>query len=94
MENVATLAQTVSLIMDQLSQGFSMLGDHAIWVIMLPFIWSMATCLIWMKIEKDEEELDRRYLAKAEQNLPKLYELAKTRSTEIIEVRTSDQHGI
>lgn len=86
-----TLSQTLSEVMDQLALGFSMFGDHAIWIIMLPFLWSMATCMIWIKMENDEEDLQRRYVADAEQNLPKLRELTKQRSTETIEVRALDR---
>lgn len=87
MGGVATLAQTLSDVLDQLTLGFAMFGDHAIWLIMLPFFWSIATCLIWIKVEKDEEERDSRYIANAERNLPKLRELTKQRSTETLEVR-------
>lgn len=93
MGEMATLAQALSDVSEQLSLGFSMFGHHAIWLIMLPLFWSIATCMIWIKMEKDEDERDQRYIANAEGNLPKLRELAKARSTEILEVRVTDRDG-
>ncbi len=87
MEIYLSLSQTLSLAMDQLTLGYGMFGDHVVWLwAMLP-IWGIATCLILIKMDNEEEEQNRIYVARAEQNLPRLQELTKQRSTEILEVR-------
>lgn len=91
MENIMALSQFLSEIMERLALGFSMFGDHAIWLIMLPFFWSIATCMIWIKIENDDELRDQAYVTNAERNLPKLRELTKQRSTEILDIRGIDR---
>lgn len=87
METYLSLSQLMSDLADGLALGLMMFGDHVVWILMLPPLWIIAACLIWMKIESDDEELDSLYVARAEQNLPRLKELAKQRSTEILDVR-------
>ncbi len=87
METYLSLSQLMSDLADGLTLGLTMFGDHVVWILMLPPLWIIAACLIWMKIESDDEELDSLYVARAEQNLPRLKELAKQRSTEILDVR-------
>ncbi len=87
MEIYLSISQMLSQTMDQLTQGYGMFGDHVVWLwAMLP-IWGIATCLILIKMENDEDEQNRIYVARAEQNMPRLQELTKQRSTEILEIR-------
>lgn len=81
------LSQTVAEIMDRLALGVAMFGDHAVWLWLLPPAWGIAICVIVDRMECEKEERDRFYVAIAERNLPKLREVLKQRSTEILEVR-------
>ncbi|MGI9492094.1 MAG: hypothetical protein ACR2QF_06820 [Geminicoccaceae bacterium] len=81
------LNQVLSEVMDQLALGVEMFGDHAFWLWILPLIWGIAGCMIWNTMQSEKEALERVYVANAEQNLPRLKELVKQRSTEILEVR-------
>jgi len=88
MEVFISTSQALSEVLDGLALGIEMFGNHAIWLWLLPPIWGIAACMIWNTMQSEEEQLDRLYAAKAEQNLPRLRELRKERSTEILEVRT------
>jgi hypothetical protein len=83
-----SLNQALSDITDRLALGYEMFGDHAIWIWALPPVWGIAASLIWMKMERYDEERDRFYVANAERNLPRLKELSKERSTEVLEIRS------
>lgn len=87
MEFDLSLGQLFTQIIDQLALGLDMFGSHAIWISALPLIWILAACLIWINIEESDAEREHRYMAKAEQNLPKLRELTMQRSTEVLEIR-------
>lgn len=91
MEAFISLSQALPEIMDCLALGVEMFGDRAIWLWLLPPVWGIAVCMIWNNMESEEEERDRVYVANAEQNLPRLRELLKQRSTEILEVRAIDR---
>ncbi len=87
MESASFLGQRLQMIGDTLALGLSMFGDHVIWLMMLPPLWIIAACLIWMKMEDDDRERDRSYVALAERNMPDLREVTKRRSTEVLKIR-------
>jgi hypothetical protein len=91
MEGLITLNQGLSDVTDQLTLGIEMFGSHALWLWLLPPIWGIAGCMIWNTMQSEKEALDRVYVSNAEQNLPRVKELIKQRSTEILEVRTIDR---
>ena len=91
MDELLALSVALADVTDRLALGVEMFGSHAVWIWLLPPIWLIAACLIWASMERKREALDDIYVAKAERNLPRLNELFKQRSTEILEVRAVDR---
>ena len=87
MDEMLFLSQSLSDLLDRLALGYEMFGQYGIWLWLLPPIWGMAASLMWMQAEADETARDRLYVVAAERNLPRLRELAKPRSIEILEIR-------
>ena len=46
MEVIAPFADMLSAIMDQWALGIEMLGQHAVWLWVLPPVWGIAACMI------------------------------------------------